>query len=206
MGDGDEGCVLDVRPEIPFAKDAALISHIVQQDDLAVCRDGASEVLTAQRCLTFWRQASGERQGCGQLVEQIHRGEGIVDHQAAKAGSSAFSSGALSGFQFLGNNVANSAARDPHAHLGGYHIELRAAHLSDAVHGTATAGARGALDIDHQLICAGSATWLPAGRSARGLATACAAALRRTFPDGPPTLGNRAEGSQETSSRGAERM
>jgi hypothetical protein len=110
MGDGDEGCVFDVRPEIQFAKDATLISHIVEQDDLAVCRDGANEVLTAQRCLKLWRQASGERQGCGQLVEQIHCREGIVDRQAAKAGGSAFSSGALSGFQFQGSKVANSWA------------------------------------------------------------------------------------------------
>jgi hypothetical protein len=45
MGDRDEGCVLDVRPEIQFAKDAALISRIVEQDDLAICRNGATEVL-----------------------------------------------------------------------------------------------------------------------------------------------------------------
>ena len=51
MGDRDEGCVLDVRPEIQFAKDAALIARIVEQDDLTVCRNGATEVLIAQQCL-----------------------------------------------------------------------------------------------------------------------------------------------------------
>jgi hypothetical protein len=55
--------------------------------------------------LKLWRQASGERQGCGQLAEQIHGREGIVDHQAAKVGDTAFSSGALSGFQFQGSKV-----------------------------------------------------------------------------------------------------
>jgi hypothetical protein len=46
MGDRDEGHVLNVRPEIQFAKDAAFIAR--GADDLAVRRDGGAEVLPLQ--------------------------------------------------------------------------------------------------------------------------------------------------------------
>jgi hypothetical protein len=85
MSDGDEGRVFDVWTEIQFAKDAAFVAHIVEQDDLTVCRNGAAEVLPTKRCVKFRRQADWERQGCGQPVEQVHCRDGIVDHQAARA-------------------------------------------------------------------------------------------------------------------------
>ena len=48
MSDGDEGRVFDEWTEIQFAKDAAFVAHIVEQDDLTVCRNGATEVLPAK--------------------------------------------------------------------------------------------------------------------------------------------------------------
>ncbi len=48
MSDGDEGCVFDEWTKIQLTKDAALVAHIVEQDDLTVCRNGATEVLPAK--------------------------------------------------------------------------------------------------------------------------------------------------------------
>jgi hypothetical protein len=78
MGNGREGRLLDVWPEVEFADDPAFVAGVADPSDGGMRRDRRPGVLTSQRILQFRGQACRDRQNVIQLRDQAFGALGVT--------------------------------------------------------------------------------------------------------------------------------